>query len=168
VLLGVFNLLPILPLDGGKIIKEILNDRIGFFSTKCVIRIVTAITAGFIAAAGVYQLLRSKNVSLLVIAVFLFFDLNNTEPEDSFMTMKNIIYRRMRMQKKGIYPARDLAVLKTTPIGEVLKNLDFDRYHLIFVLGDRLEPVKILGEQEVLDGIIKYGINISFGEFIEK
>lgn len=167
-MLALFNLLPAAPLDGGKIINEILFDRVGYFYAKRIERTVTVIMIGIISLPGFYQLISNNNISLLMIAIFLCFSLKNTQMEDSLMNMKNILYRRSKMQKKGIYPARELAVLKTTALGEILKNLDFDRYHFIFVLGDKLEPQKIFGEQEVLDGIIKYGNNITFGEFLEK
>ena len=84
------------------------------------------------------------------------------------MNVKSIIYRRSRLLKKGVYQARDLVVLKTTMVSEIIKNMDFDRFHIIHVLDDDLKLVKSLTEQEIMDAIFENSADITFGELVKK
>ena len=82
------------------------------------------------------------------------------------MNVKNIIYRRARLLKKGIYQARDLVVIKSVQMSEILKSMDFDRFHIVYVLDENLNIVKVLTEQEIIDGLLKYNTEITFEEYI--
>lgn len=73
--------------------------------------------------------------------------------ENAFMNIRQMIYRRSKLLKKGIYPARDLVVLKSTLVSEAIKSMDFDRFHLIYVLDEHLQIHKILTENEIMDAI---------------
>ncbi len=83
------------------------------------------------------------------------------------MNMKDIIYRRSRLLKKGIYPARDLVVIKWIKLGEILKHMDFDRFHLVYVLDDNLKVMGVVTEQQIMDGIMNYDSSITFDELIK-
>ena len=71
--LGFFNLLPILPLDGGKIIKEILKVLLGFeksnkimiFVSKCFLMIVSLIYSVLI--------IEIKNIMILFLLIYLWY-----------------------------------------------------------------------------------------------
>ena len=71
--LGFFNLLPILPLDGGKILKEILKVILGFEkSDKIVIFISKTI---LIFATLIYSVLiiKIKNIMILFLLIYLWY-----------------------------------------------------------------------------------------------
>ena len=55
------------------------------------------------------------------------------------MNVKNVVYRHSRLMRKGIYAARDIVVLKSVHLSEVLKHMDFDRFHIVYVLDDELK-----------------------------
>ena len=82
------------------------------------------------------------------------------------MNMKDVIYRRSRLLKKGIYPARDLVVVKNMRMGDIIRNLDFDRFHIIHVLDDDLKLMKVFTEQDIMDGVVKHSGDMTFEEFI--
>lgn len=84
------------------------------------------------------------------------------------MNMKQILFRRSRLLKKGIYPVRELAVMKNMTLGNILKNLDFDRFHMIYVLDEKFKVIRVYTEQEIIDGIIEYNSEITFAEFVQK
>ena len=69
------------------------------------------------------------------------------------MNMRQILYRRSRLLRKGIYPARDLVVMKTARLGDTLKNMDFDRFHIIYVLDDSLRIAGVFTESEIIDAL---------------
>ena len=84
------------------------------------------------------------------------------------MNIMNIIYRRSRILKKGIYPARQLVAVETVKLGEIIKSMDFDNFHFIQVVNQELQVIGGFTEQQVIDAILSIGPDITFGEFVRK
>ncbi|MCR4435253.1 MAG: M50 family metallopeptidase [Clostridiales bacterium] len=167
--LAVFNLIPVKPLDGGRILSDALSSRVGLFSASSYIKRLSLILVILLVIAGIVQFIKNtSNFSLLAIGVYILLSLKSEERLVALMNVKNIVYRRSRLLKRGIYPARDLVVIKTVRLGEVIRNLDFDRFHFIYVLDEELKLVKIFTEQEVVDGMLKYNTELTFEEFMKK
>lgn len=71
--LGIFNLIPILPLDGGKIMKEILKVILGFEKSN---KIMIFVSKSFLVIASlVYSVLiiKIKNVMILFLLIYLWY-----------------------------------------------------------------------------------------------
>ena len=72
---GLFNLLPVMSLDGGQLVYLLLLRRLDQEKAE---KAVDALTFAFIfplAAMGFWLMLKSKNVSLLFVSVYLVFSL---------------------------------------------------------------------------------------------
>jgi stage IV sporulation protein FB len=166
--LFIFNLFPVLPLDGGMIVRDILIEKYGIFLANKFVSFFTLFLSVFILMVGVFQLLGNKhNFSLLIIGFYVISSTNFKKMEAAIMNIKSVIYRRSRLLKKGIYAARDLVVVKNIPMSELLKSMDFDRFHIIHVLDEELRLIKIFTEQEIIDGMLKYDSDMTFEEFIK-
>ncbi len=167
--LAFFNLLPVLPFDGGRILREILAMRYGGFSANESTQRVTLIVSLVLILLGVIQFLNNiLNFSLILIGTYALFLFKKGKTEDAVMNVKDMIYRRSRLLKKGVYPARDLVVVKTMHLGDIVKCLDFDRFHIIHVLNEELKLLKVYTEQDIIDGVFKFSADMTFEEFIEK
>jgi stage IV sporulation protein FB len=72
-ILCAFNLLPILPLDGGKILKEILKK---FFSNKdasIIMNLVTKIFLIIVSATYSILILKVKNIAILLLIIYMWY-----------------------------------------------------------------------------------------------
>lgn len=165
----IFNMMPVLPLDGGKVLREILSYFIGLYRANTVIKKLSLFTASLIMFFGIFQFLENnRNFSLLAAGIYILYVMKTENTEAALMNMRNIIYRHKRLQKKGIYPSRSLAVLKQTKLSEVFKNIDYDCFHLIYVLDKNLSIIKVFTEKEIIDAMVLYNAEISFEELINE
>lgn len=72
IILAIFNSLPIMPLDGGKILTNIFSYFYDPYISEIILYIVSIILAFILLILGVYILIISKyNISILLIGVFM-------------------------------------------------------------------------------------------------
>lgn len=72
-LLGIFNLLPIIPLDGGKILKEILSIKFGYKNANIYSMNISKILLIFISLSYSILIFKIKNVFLFFIIIYLWY-----------------------------------------------------------------------------------------------
>ena len=167
-LMGLFNLLPVIPLDGGRLMYELLSGGIGSNAAGRAVRLLAWAVSSLMIGAGVYQLfITTYNASLIIIGLYIIITLRTARLESALMGIREIIYRRSRLVRRGIYPARDLVVMRDTLLRESIKNMDFDRFHIIYVLDDDLHIIGTYTENEIMDGLAQYNEEMTFGQFVD-
>lgn len=72
-LLGIFNLLPIIPLDGGKVLKEILSIKFGYKNANIYSMNISKILLIFISLSYSILIFKIKNIFLFFIIVYLWY-----------------------------------------------------------------------------------------------
>ena len=72
-LLGIFNLLPIIPLDGGKVLKEILSIKFGYKNANIYSMNISKILLIFISLSYSILIFKIKNVFLFFIIIYLWY-----------------------------------------------------------------------------------------------
>lgn len=73
ILIGVFNLIPIYPLDGGRIIKNILHIFIGLKKSYQNINEISKITICLLTMISSIAILYLKNIAILIILSYLWY-----------------------------------------------------------------------------------------------
>jgi len=168
VALAIFNMLPVLPLDGGKIIRDILVTKIGLFKGYKYARVLSLGFTSVVFVLGVLLLLAGIfNLSILLISVYILYYQKFDKTEESLMNIKNLLFKRSRFLKRGIYPGRELVVLKSVHIGDVIKSMDFDRFHIVYIVDESMRLVKVLTEQDVLEGVLKHDPDMRFEDLLK-
>ena len=77
--LAFFNLLPILPLDGGKIAMEVLSDYSGLFKASKHMNIITVILSIIIIILGLIILRNTLyNASLVIVGIYILFSITQS------------------------------------------------------------------------------------------
>lgn len=148
--MALFNLVPVLPLDGGRVVRAHLARKIGYArATRAVARsgMVLSVVSG--TAAAIALAFRIAYPTLLVLAVFLFL---SAREEHRFATLGAFaeLLRKRELFKLGAVPVRGLAVLDTQTVGEIRKHFVSGSYHLIWVLDDTMKIAGVLAEDQLV------------------
>lgn len=167
--LAFINLLPALPLDGGRLMLVLLAGKVGMLAAGRAMRWFACAVSVFIIIAGGYQMYASSyNASLIIIGLYIMMITMTGKVESALMNIRQIIYRKSRLLKKGIYPARDLVAMKNTRLSDTLESMDFDRFHIIHVLDDSLDIIGVFTENQIMDALVSGNDDMTFESLIGK
>lgn len=162
-LLAAVNMLPVMPLDGGRIVKELLSLAMGDKRAEN-----TMYTLGI--AAGVAML--AVGVCLAVTGRFTpaFFVMGG------FLAYSSFMHKRMPKsdavtavgKKRSVknMEVKQFAVRQDVRAGSVLKMLHAAKYNVIYVLDEDMNEVYKMGENEFLRTVVTHGTKCSMGELV--
>ena len=97
IIIGIFNLIPIYPMDGGKIIKELLHISLGLRKSYKYIQDISWISIAVLSAITSILILYSKNIAILITLLYLWILTCKSEREFS---IKEQIYNNLEKMKK--------------------------------------------------------------------
>ncbi|WP_272039232.1 M50 family metallopeptidase [Paenibacillus sp. JJ-100] len=154
-LIALFNLLPVLPLDGGKIVQAIVSLWAPYYTTLMwTYRISILCSAGVILTAVSQWLSGDYGVplNLLLIGFFLLYS-NVTD-------YRNVPYRFIRflMNREAVFVrhaatgslAQPIISFPAKPLDAILRLLKRERYHMVYVMNKQGRIMAVLPEQRVI------------------
>lgn len=156
--LAAINLLPILPLDGGRICKAYLTARLGLVRA---IRITEAVTWFFVLGVGLCSVLMlwqaHFNVSLMVLVAFLLFNMSAEKSNNQYLVMRQLAEYKRKLSSRRIMPVRNLAAQTDTTAKEIAAHFSYDKYHIVHLFDESQCPVGSLTETQIVDGMMERG-----------
>lgn len=164
-LLAGFNLLPALPLDGGRILRSILSREMGMKKATAIASGGGLVLALFLVMTGLYAVYyRVINYSLFLMAGFLVYSAVKERRTATYVMMRDISRKKEMLQKDGSLPARELVVLARMPLKHVLNRFVPQRYHYVRVIDEQMGELGVLSESQLVRGMMEYGINLPVGQ----
>lgn len=153
--IGIFNLIPLYPLDGGSILLIFLYNSIGTNKTYNIMKKLGYGIRVILLATGIYILVFNNNPSLLSAIIFLP-GVRTIRRSVKRLNLSSLIRRKERILRKKTYQMRDILVLKDVSLGETVLLLDYDKYHIIHIADENLKILRQVTEEQVIEAILKH------------
>lgn len=163
--LMLLNLMPTLPLDGGRVVKALLSEMIGVIRAyNIVLKLSRVVISVIIVLAVVLLLVSDFNFSLIMIGVFLLGSLSAEQKNISIVSLKEILYHKNKLHDSGLCRSERLATNSSTPARQFLRRISSHKYYIIDVVDDNGRITKSVTESQVLSALINRSIRLSFGD----
>ncbi|PHS34990.1 MAG: hypothetical protein COA82_06285 [Alkaliphilus sp.] len=161
--IGVFNCLPIIPLDGGRIFRALLTYMCGFKEATLIAVKLGKIIAVFIFLIGIYMTImyEVEYLYVIVLSLFLYRTTNCEKKTVNYLMFREVLMKKTMLIEKGIMNAKHLTVVDSVKAGEIIGRFSSKKYHLVTVLDSEGKLLAHITESEILNTISKYGGNIT-------
>lgn len=165
--IGIFNLLPIIPLDGGRVFRAYLAYLIGFKRATQIAVILAKIISVFLFLLGFYMMQYNQlNILVLFIAIFLYIAAHREHKMAVFIFMKEITQKNQHLLSEGVLKTKYLVAVKNTSAKDVMNQFLPRTYHIITVMDKGCKVIGVLTESELFDGVMEYGLNVSLEKLL--
>ncbi len=157
-LLGLFNLLPALPLDGGRILRASLSPLLGFRKATSICAIIGKILAIIIAGYGGYLIyVANYGVNFIIIGILLYWAAYREKNLLMFAFMRYLINKQGELGRKGFLGGEQVISKKDTLIKDILHTSRPITYMLVFIVDDDNNVIGVKTEAELIETLLQKG-----------
>ncbi len=166
--IGLFNLLPAYPLDGGRMLHIVLTPLLGFERAKRLCCYIGILLATIILGFAVYNAftIHVVNLSFLLIGGMLLFMARRQLNSDVYTALQRSQKKRRLLHARPI-EAKQVAASEKTIAMDLLKRLQKGQYLTAYVLDEGMKVRGVLDETEILDGIVQFGSTATLKKILD-
>ena len=151
-LIAGFNLVPIVPLDGGRILKGVLEIFQVSHSASILTLNISKILPLFILFAGLILVLNKREYILLVLGMYLsFITWRGKKYEPSHRVMTQLLYKQKKIRDSRAYPVKNIVCMEDRTVLDLVKEFDMNKYHMVYILDHNLRVKGVLCESDILE-----------------
>jgi len=163
VTIGLFNLLPIMPLDGGKLLQAALSLSLPYHhALRWGARISILLSAGMLIYA-ILPVVQGKEegiwLNLLMLGLFLLLTNWTYYKNIPFLFLRFLTNRSeasARQIAKGVW-ALPIVITKRHTVVDSLRLFKRDRYHLVIIMEKQGKVLAVIPEQRLVQGYLEEG-----------
>lgn len=167
--LAAVNMLPALPLDGGRIARSLFASFLGYKRATRLTSAAGIFFSALVFALGIIAAVKgSFNPTLFVMAFFLGVAALKELKNAPFVLIRDFSNKRTVIEKRKSLHINRFAAMHSQTLCEIIKEFDAGKYNIVTILDQKLGVVHDLTEQQILDGIMQYGANITIERLYQK
>lgn len=156
-MLFLFNLLPVLPLDGGRVLRAILGIGLGY-------RRATQLTAGLgqvlgvlLLAWGFHAFLQGLGANQMLIGVVLFWTAYREQRFFSYSFLRFLLHHKNQLHEKSLLPVKTVVCMSHTEVRRILEDLQPQHYLLVTVVDEQQRIIGNCSEAQLIQVFMEHG-----------
>ena len=166
--MALFNLLPALPLDGGRILRSILVKKRGFkeaTSTAATVGQIIAVLLVLLGGVGVY-LGHLNALIFTAMGFFVFMAAADERRAAAYIFMRYLTRKKQEIRLKRVLPVKELIATTESSIGEVFRQFQPPNYHFIWVMDVEGNIIGFADELTLVNALFEHGMNCKVGSVV--
>ncbi|NMA55136.1 MAG: hypothetical protein GX952_04310 [Firmicutes bacterium] len=162
-----FNLLPALPLDGGRLLRAYLARHLSWHqATEITARLGQALGALLVSGGLVLLKHNLLFINVTVLGIFLWAAAAGEKRWAGLMLLRYLTRKHRGLKTGQIAKGELLAVSADTTLRELAQRFVAGRYHFIYILDKDYTIMAIISEDEVVTGLFTHGPNITLKQLL--
>ncbi|WP_409341652.1 M50 family metallopeptidase [Paenibacillus sp. MBLB4367] len=163
-MIALFNLLPVSPLDGGKVMQALLSYAMSYHRTLLCCTVISLFMSVVMITGSLFHIGSGGGVqlNLLAIGVFLFYSNWYGYKSLPYQFVRFLLSRENRASshvRKGTV-AEPIIVSEDHRIGDIMQLFMREKYHLVYVIGKQGTIERVLPEQRLIQSFFSPAGNI--------
>ncbi|MBM7854522.1 stage IV sporulation protein FB [Desulfohalotomaculum tongense] len=164
-MLAGFNLLPALPLDGGRVVRAYLARWMGLKEATYLCSGMGQAWAVLITSLAVMGLLLGiSGLDILILGLFIFYAATREKSAAPYLFVRQLTEKKRQLAEAGVMPAETVVSLAEVPLREVIKPFVPRKFHFVVVLGSDMRYLTLISEIEVVDALLTHGMDYPVGQ----
>ena len=164
-ILALFNLLPVLPLDGGRVYRALLAGRLGY--KKATYRAATwaqAWACAIVLLGGLGLVYRYCGLDVPVVGFFLFYAAAKEKRMAPYLFIRHLAQKKNELVRSGVLEAEQLVAFEHVPLGDIVRLIVPQRFFLVLLLDKAWKYKGTLTEAEIVDALLLHGLDMPIGK----
>lgn len=167
--LAAINMLPALPLDGGRITRALFASFMGYKRATRITAIAGIFFASVILIMGIWSVfLDLFNPSFFIMAFFLCLAALKELKSAPYTLIRDFSGKRSCIDKRKTLHINRFAAMHTQTLGDIMREFEAGKYNIVTVLNKDMGVLCELSEQQVLDGMLQHGTQVTLGSLSSK
>lgn len=164
--IGLINLLPCYPLDGGKALLGILTKKKSYTSSLKVVKTLTAVFSLALFAVFVISLFTRYPLFALGIFAALLFSALLEQTDKKIYSRLNAIFGKKKRLKYGLEKKR-LIFMPDTSLKTILGKIENGYVFEFEIVDDNMKAIAVFNEERFYEYVSKYPIDTPINEIIK-
>lgn len=167
ILVAAFNLLPALPLDGGRVFRAYLSKRVGFREATYKAAWLGQFWGVLVVLLGAAGLLMGvSGLDILITGSFLLYAAIREKSQAPYHFIRHLTQKKFELMAAGVLPAEPLVSFDYVRLGDIIKAFIPQRFHIVMLLDKDWQYKGVVSEAQMVDALLQDGVDISMGDLI--